>query len=303
MRDWWMLLTNTAAGGLRLGLCFRSPLFLEDGTGRGQIAVWLLHGLLALLAAVLSKKREGDEKNTLRLVSGAALAGFVAVITLSQQAILVISDDTLSRWTILSMVLLMGLLAFHMNRQYEVERELARLKSEQAEGLERDYRSLNRAYEVHAKLFHDLHNHVGVLRQLLLFGKYGEAVEYLEELQAPLREMAHTAWTGDETVDYLINSKAAAAEAGEIRFQVQVEFPRRTGIRGADLCAILGNLLDNGLEAARQVEKPEERFVRLTVRPINQMLVIKVANSFQTAPVESAGQLKSTKTEGSLAGA
>ncbi|MDE7417385.1 MAG: GHKL domain-containing protein [Lachnospiraceae bacterium] len=33
--------------------------------------------------------------------------------------------------------------------------------------------------------------------------------------------------------------------------QTQVEFPRHSNIRSADLCAILGNLLDNALEAAR----------------------------------------------------
>ena len=57
-----------------------------------------------------------------------------------------------------------------------------------------------------------------------------------------------------------------------------MEFPRHTNLQSADLCAILGNLLDNALEAAGQVAQPDQRFVQLTIRRIHQMLVIKVEN-------------------------
>ena len=285
-----------------MGVLFRSQDFLSARTLAGQSALWLLHGLLAVLAARLSRGRKINRKSAFRAVSALTLAGFLGVITLSEQTVLSIPDDTLYMWTILAVVLMMSVLVFNINRQYEVEKELAKLKSEQAELLERDYTAVNRAYQVNAKLFHDLHNHIGVLRQFLTHEKYGEAVRYLDELQAPVRNLTATVWTGDETADYLINSKAAAAEAAGIRFQVQVEFPRRTNIRSVDLCAILGNLLDNAIEAARQVESPERRTAALTIRRIHQMLVIKVENSFAGAPVQEKGELKTTKTEGGLHG-
>ena len=285
-----------------LGVLFRSQDFLGTETLAGQSALWLLHGLLAGLAVWLSRKREIDRKSAFRAVSALTVAGFLAVITLSEQKVLDILDDTLYMWTILAVVLMMSVLVFNINRQYEVEKELAKLKSEQAELLERDYTAVNRAYQVNAKLFHDFHNHIGVLRQLLTHEKYGEAVRYLNELQAPVQDLTANLWTGDETADYLINSKAAAAEAAGIRFQVQVEFPRRTNIRSVDLCAILGNLLDNAIEAARQVPDPSRRTAALTIRRIHQMLVIKVENSFSSVPVQENGELKTTKTEGGLHG-
>ena len=285
-----------------MGVLFRSQNFLSAGTLAGQSALWLLHGLLAVLAVWLSRGREVDRRSAFRAVSALALAGFLGVITLSEQTVLAISDDTLYMWTILAVVLMMSVLVFNINRQYEVEKELAKLRSEQAELLERDYTNLNRAYQVNARLFHDLHNHIGVLRQFLTHEKYGEAVRYLDELQAPVQNLTATVWTGDETADYLINSKAAAAEADGIRFHVQVEFPRRTNIRSVDLCAILGNLLDNAIEAARQVPDPSGRTVALTIRRIHQMLVIKVENSFSSVPIQKNGELKTTKTGGGLHG-
>lgn len=293
---WQFLLT---AG---MGILCCSQTYPAGTTREGLAAVWLLHALLAGLALWLFRKREMNGKDAFRFASGAAVAGFVAVITLSEQTILILPDDTLTMWTILAIVLLMGILVFNMNRQYEMEKELARLKSQQTELLERDYTTLNRAYAVNAKLFHDFHNHIGALRQLLSHEKYREAVQYLDELQAPVRDMTDTVWTGDETVDYLINSKEAEAAAGGIWMEAQVEFPCHTNIRSADLCAILGNLLDNALEAARQVPNAEQRFVRLTIRRIHQMLVIKVENSFLREPVRENGHLMTTKEESGLHG-
>ena len=285
-----------------MGVVFRSPAFLDFGTWQGQTAVWLLQILLLAAAGSWSGKRKTEGRDAFRFACGAALAGFIAVITLSEQTTLPIPDDTLTMWTVLSVVLMMAVLVFNMNRQYEVEKELARLKDRQAELLERDYTVLISAYAANAKLFHDFHNHIGALRQLLSHQKYEEAVQYLDELKAPVREMAQTHWTGDETADYLINSKAAMAAEYGIQLQAEVEFPRNANIRSADLCAILGNLLDNALEASRKVPDPGERFVRLTIRRIHQMLVIKVENRFAVLPVEEGGALKTTKTEGGLHG-
>jgi len=285
-----------------MGILFRAPALPEDGSWDGLAIGWLLHILLAVLTVFFWKKETESEKIFLRFASAAALTGFIAVTALSEQTMLVLPEDTLIMWTIQAIILMTSIRVFHMRRLYEAEQEQARLKSEQAGLLERDYTTLSNTYAVHARLFHDLHNHIGALRQLLLHERYAEAVQYLDELQAPVREMTDTVWTGDETVDYLINSKGAAAANWGIQLRAQVEFPRHTDIQSADLCAILGNLLDNALEAARQVAAPEQRFVRLTIRRVNQMLVIKVENSFAASPVQEKGELKSTKAEGGLHG-
>ena len=284
------------------GVVFHLSAFLDYDTGCGQISVWLFHALLIAGALYIWKKPNMTGKEAFRFASMIVIAAFIAVITLSQQTILPIADDTLDMWTILAVVLMMSVLVFHMNRQYEVEKELARLKTEQAELLERDYTTLNNAYAINAKLFHDFHNHIGILRQLLSHVKLEEAIQYLDELLAPVREMTETVWTGDETVDYIINRKAVTAKESGVQYQAQVEFPRHTNLRSVDLCAVLGNLLDNALEAARQVPENEERFVRLTIRRINQMLIIKVENSFHNPPVSEDGVFTTSKEKNGLHG-
>lgn len=284
------------------GVIFRLSAFPDYSTACGQISVWLFHTLLIASALYISKKPNMTGKDTFRFMSVIVVFAFIAVITLSQQTILPIADDTLDMWTILAVVSMMSVLIFHMNRQYEAEKELARLKAEQAELLERDYTTLNNAYAVNAKLFHDFHNHIGILQQLLSHSKLEAAMQYLDELQSPVLEMTETVWTGDETVDYIINSKAITARERGIQYQAQVEFPRHTNLRSADLCAVLGNLLDNALEAAQQIPEKEERFVHLTIRRINQMLVIKVENSFCNPPVFGDGAFITSKEKNGLHG-
>ncbi len=288
--------------GAGLGILFGTLDFLERGTIGGQCVLWLVHLLSGVLVLWLFRCGKLDGQRIYRIGSAVALAGFLATVTLSQQQILKIPEDTLQMWTILAVVLLMSTLVFHMNRQYEVEKELAALRAEQAQLLERDYTALNQAYAANAKLFHDFHNHIGVLRRLLSQEKAGEAIRYLDELQAPVRELGDRIWTGDETADYLISSKAALAAGRGIAFSVQAEYPRHANIRSADLCAILGNLLDNALEAAGQVPEPDRRQVSLTIRRIHQMLVIKVENSFREAPLQEGGEYRTTKKDGGLHG-
>ena len=168
--------------------------------------------------------------------------------------------------------------------------------------MERDYQALNQSYGANARLFHDMHRHLEALYRLLSQKRYEEAKGYVEDLRTPVREMTETVYTGDEAADYLLNSRMSAAAREGISLEIKAEFPRHTNIRSADLCAILGNLLDNALEAAGKVKEPEERQAALTIRRIHRMLVIKVENTFAEDVEEHGGELKTTKTDGGLHG-
>ena len=248
-----------------------------------------------------SETRNFGRGDTFRTASAVAVAGMLCAVTLGSQTVIAFPEDDLGLWTLFSVILLFSVLIFHMNRHYEAEKEIARLKAEQAELLDRDYQNLNRLYSENARLFHDLHNHIELLYRHLAHGNISDAVQYLEELRGPVREMTRSVWTGDESVDYLIGNKAAAAKEQQISVEINVEFPRHTNIRSTDLTAILGNLLDNALEAAKSA-KGELRLIRLTVRRINDMLVIKVENGCDAAPVYRDGELLTTKTDGGLHG-
>ncbi len=194
------------------------------------------------------------------------------------------------------MILLFAIMFYRVNRQREMELKIARLKQDQAEILERDYRTLSRTYADHAKLYHDLHNHIEAIYQCLIQGDIKEAVGYCEDLRTPVQEISQTVWTGDKAIDYLISSKIALAGQSHIKTKVNIEYPHNTNIRSVDLTTVLGNLLDNALEAA-ETAPDHLRFLNLTVWRINAMLIIKVENGYGKPTVQEDGKLLTSKTD------
>lgn len=278
-----------------LGILFRSENFVDPKATEHLAGIWLVR-LVLLGASVLLAKQPKKSSTPMRLTSAAVMLGLFGAVTLSQQTILPLSDEQAGTWVILSMVLLFSVLFYRLSRQREMELEIAQLKQDQSEILERDFQALRRTYESNAKLYHDLHNHIEAIYQCLTQGDIQEAVRYCEDLRTPVREISQNIWTGDKAIDYLISSKMALAEQDQIKTKVNVEYPHNTNIRSVDLTTILGNLLDNALEAA-DTAPDELRFLNLTIRRINAMLIIKVENGYGNAPVENDGKLTTSKAD------
>lgn len=279
-----------------LGILFHSERYIITNEPEYLIGIWLVRLLMIGSTILLRKRQNSKTLEPIRITSIIAVLGLLSTITLSEQAVLPLADDQIGTWIILSMVLLFAILFYRVNRQREMEIEITQLRQAQAEILERDYRALSRTYTDNAKLYHDLHNHIEAIYQCLKQGDIQEALKYCEELRTPVCEISQTVWTGDKAIDYLISSKMALAEQRQIETRVNIEFPRNTNIRSVDLVTIIGNLLDNALESAGTA--PEHlRFLGLTVRRINSMLIIKVENRCDKAPIQEDGKLLTSKTD------
>lgn len=79
-------------------------------------------------------------------------------------------------------------------------------------------------------------------------------------------------------VDAILNSKLSLARQKAIRLDVKVNVVGDLNISDMDLCVILGNILDNALEACEKIEQ-ERRFVRLYFDTFGQQLHLSLQNS------------------------
>lgn len=293
-----------------LGILFQSERFLDRNLSEYMAAVWMVR--LLMFGIVLWKIRADQREDGLllhektrqginRTISGIAVAGIFGVVFLSGQSVITIEDEEMTTWIIFSILILMAVLFFHLNRQYEMEKRITQLEIEKNELLQRDYRLLKNTYAANARLFHDFHNHIEALHRYLIKDRTAEAVQYLENLRAPIEAVTQSVWTGDEAADYLLNSKIAQAVSKTIKVNCNIEYPQHTNIRSVDLVAILGNLLDNALEAVEDAEG-KLRFINLTIRRINEMLIIKSENGCKAAPVIADGEVKTSKEDKNLHG-
>lgn len=284
-----------------LSVLFHSARFLEPRAPEYLAGIWLMRLFMTGSVILVMCQRRDAPAKTFRLVSMIAVLGFFCAVTLSEQTVFPLDDGLVGKWVILAVILLLSILFYRVTRQREMELEIARLKTEQAELLERDYQNLNRVYSANATLYHDLQNHLEALYSYISGGQTELALGYIKDLRTPFEKIVRGMWTGDEAVDYLIGSKMSAADSSGIKTKINIEFPRHTKIKSADLSAVLGNLLDNGLEAAEKMHE-EPRFLYLTIRRIHNMLIIKVENSCTLKPFASGTELKTTKDNGALHG-
>lgn len=125
---------------------------------------------------------------------------------------------------------------------------------------------------------HDYHNHIQGVKAYLSLGQIGEAAAYLDELDADLTHVDSYIRSGNLLADAILNSKLSLAEKAQIRVDCTAKLPEKLALSDVDLCVILGNLLDNAIEACEQIE-PEKRFLRVYMVLIKEQLYISVQNA------------------------
>lgn len=125
---------------------------------------------------------------------------------------------------------------------------------------------------------HDYHSHIQSIKAYLALGQLPQAQAYLEELDADLSHVEQYIRSGHLMVDAILNSKLSLAEKALIRVDCTAQLPEQLALSDVDLCVLLGNLLDNAIEACEQIE-PDARFLRVYMTVHKKQLYLSVQNA------------------------
>ena len=125
---------------------------------------------------------------------------------------------------------------------------------------------------------HDYHNHMQSLKAYLAKGNIEEAKAYLSQLETDLEDINLLFDTGNIGVDAILNSKISLAIDNGIPVDYKATVPEKTTVTDIDLCVLLGNLIDNAVEACCEVPK-DEQFIRLYIGQFKKQLYISVSNA------------------------
>lgn len=130
------------------------------------------------------------------------------------------------------------------------------------------------------ELKHDLKHKLIFLRELLEEKNYEELQKNMDELIDWKRLTGVTiAHSGNVLIDVLINYKYEVARQHGIRFNLNLEVPISFPLANSDLCVILGNALDNAIEANVNPDIPDS-YINLNVKYKSGQLIILIENSF-----------------------
>lgn len=143
---------------------------------------------------------------------------------------------------------------------------------------------------------HDYHNHLQAMKVYLDEGKIAEISGYLAKLEDTLQEVDQIVKSGNTMLDAIVNSKLSIAADKGISTNVKVFVGKQPLINDVDLCVILGNILDNAIEANEEIEVIEGRMLRVYISILKQQLYVSVTNSRPFAQ-DIANDYSSTKND------
>lgn len=145
---------------------------------------------------------------------------------------------------------------------------------------------------------HDYRNHIQVMKSYAESGDMEAIRQYLDELDTDLNTVDTVIKTGNKMTDAILNSKLSLAKARNIQVAADAHVPVELTIGSVDLCIILGNLLDNAIEAACTCPE-EERMLRVYMDMKNTQLYISVTNTTAAKKQKKEnGRFQTTKSAG-----
>lgn len=129
---------------------------------------------------------------------------------------------------------------------------------------------------------HDYKNHMVTMTALAKEECYTELLDYLKKLQENLPEYFTSISSGNTAIDAIVTNKLLLARQAGINFTYSIMLAGICPLSDLDITAIVGNLLDNSLEACKKLLKQHCNFtpnIHLSIKPFRDMLQIQITNS------------------------
>ena len=193
---------------------------------------------------------------------------------------------------ILLMVIFFG--TFKLTEYYENQEEL-KLTTLKNQMLEKSMSETKQTFMLWKKSMHDYKHNIANLVTLADNNNLDGIKAYLQSENKLLNKKLFYYKTGNDTVDTILNIKQRTAENKEIAFIINAEIPDKCPVSSAHFASILGNLLDNAIEASIDEQSP---FIEVKIKPVKSYLMIVISNKCTRSNVK----LETTKSHKQLHG-
>lgn len=161
------------------------------------------------------------------------------------------------------------------------------LAEKMIEQQQKQYQMMFEENEVIHKLRHDQKNFIIGLLSQIQNKDYDEMVKQLNAQLQELQAGSGQNICGNSVIDTIINYKISEAKKKNIKIDFHYKGLHNIQISGIDLAILLGNALDNAIEATEKIEETEKRIVELYIYlKGNQLVVIIENNVIQNVDVD-----------------
>ena len=144
---------------------------------------------------------------------------------------------------------------------------------------------------------HDLKQRYLLEQSYLQQGRYEQLAQCYAEGINMLKNGRLTANTGNSCIDNIINYKAVIAEQKGIEVGTDLTIACDAALNAPDIYSLLGNLLDNAIEAAERTEEGT-RWLKVKIRADDSNMLIVMENPYRGYLQREKGRYISTKEDG-----
>ena len=144
------------------------------------------------------------------------------------------------------------------------------------------------------RLRHDLKNHMLSIGAMIDQGQPEQARAYIDSFLQRSAPYELRIQTGRSLLDALMSEKLGRATEEGIAVSVVMDFRAGDFLSDFDLCMLMGNALDNALEACRALPPESDRFIEVKGGVSANLLTVRMVNS---CPAGRNGLLRTTKAD------
>ncbi|MDK0571523.1 GHKL domain-containing protein [Clostridium perfringens] len=135
-------------------------------------------------------------------------------------------------------------------------------------------------YDEAKKAFHDMNNHIIVIKYFLENKDYNNMDEYIESLSKKIVANNDNNICRNKIINAICVEKSDICKSEEINISFDIVINKELNIDDLDLCIILGNLIDNAIEACEKINnKKIQKVIQVSSRVYLNQIYIKVINS------------------------
>lgn len=272
-----------------------SDALMGDGIARLIYNVFgkFIH-LICLYIILILVKAPSDMKSILKalpLLSCQLLSIYIC----QQNYLIVIQNDGPSfiRFETLSLLyinLIMCAFVDTLNRSHEREKEAEEAKQQLT--LQKNYYLdiLERQEETRS-LWHDIKKYMASMEALVDSKNKEEAQQCLDSIQSAFSEIANTVDTGNKLIDSILTYGVKKAEEFAVTIRPEIWVDSKIDFPATDLFVIIGNTLDNAIEACCQIEDEATRIISVGLHQKNHLLLYEISNPYNGKKTQKPGKI------------
>lgn len=125
---------------------------------------------------------------------------------------------------------------------------------------------------------HDMSNHLAVISGYIQSDNCNKAKEYIEKLSHPMGNVNSLLDINHHAISSILYVKTILAKSNDIIIRTDIDIHKDIYIDDMDMTIILGNILDNAIEASRELGD-EEKYIGITIKMLRDYLILDCTNT------------------------